>query len=120
MKKLNNLVGLFGIFFALLICVQLLILKTYSSHVDELSINITSSIVVGSCFLVSGMLLVFEKNYKNNALLDIALFLFLSSGIISFFTINSLTHHKIYALLSFSFLALIGVNRLYLRNKRKH
>lgn len=120
MKKLNNLVGLFGIFFALLICVQLVILKTYSNHFDGLNINLTSSIIVGCCFLVSGVLLVFENRFKNNALLDIALFLFLSSGLISFFTINSLTHNKIYALLSFSFIALIGVNRLYLRNKRKH
>ena len=120
MKKLNNLVGLFGIFFALLICVQLLILTTYSNYIDEFNMNLTSSIIIGPCFLVSGMLLVFEKNYKNNALLDIALFLFLSSGIISIFTINSFTHHKIYALLSFSFLALVGVNRIYIMNKRKH
>lgn len=120
MKKINYLIGLLDIFFTMLICVQLLILKTYADNVIYLEINFSNSVFISICFLISSILLIIDKRLKHNILSNFALFLLIIISVLSIRNIDAYNLNYSYFWISCILFVLLFSNKIFNKLIKKY
>lgn len=121
MKKIKKVIGLTSVFFFVLICVQFIILSIYkTNNVNEINLSYNKPLFLGFCMLIAGLLVLFEKDFRDKILSSIAMSLYIIGGLVYIIN-NDLLDNVLYiAVTCFIFASIIilyNINKKYQTKK---
>ena len=120
MKKIKKVIGLTSVFFFVLICVQFIILSIYkTNNVNEINLSYNRPLFLGFCMLISGLLVLFEKDFRDKILSPIAVSLYIIGGLIYIINNDQLDNVIYIAVICFIFASIIVLYNIYKKYQTK-